>query len=470
MFVRYVNNGETVAYISFCMLAKKGLLTSKKDLWSLLESVDSYKQESIELTASVKELPNAKTAIGKFRAWIRLAFMQKRLPDYFRFLIDNKEQLLREYYEEEALLLRDEATVISGLLDEDLDTQSNLIDLSNYLRDNSNIETVLDQKNYVEELNRHLSATISDLQKKIECYESDKRSREFLKHNEVVDYLNPVVNLKKDINCTNKDIDTNCALDTVEAQLVDEIKKRKQLESDFSLQVRLKNEMESAVKLLEKDVHEKQETIISLKRQLDDIKAINIQMCNKLQECENVLKTKIELLSQLEVQNSSLNSNFHQMETRLLMAEKCRCTVEEENQRLHQDLTLKEQHRSTMEKDWRKEKEWRVSLQSIVDEQQEQITALQTELEEAKYKRTDFDNLKKEFFETQKKCCEYELSLEEIGVHLKEAKLEADNLKERSGMLKEAVWTKDKDATQCAQCLKVFSVSRRKVSEQSNLQ
>lgn len=37
------------------------------------------------------------------------------------------------------------------------------------------------------------------------------------------------------------------------------------------------------MKLLEKDIHEKQDTIISLRRQLDDIKLINLEMYKKLQ-------------------------------------------------------------------------------------------------------------------------------------------------------------------------------------------
>jgi hypothetical protein len=38
-----------------------------------------------------------------------------------------------------------------------------------------------------------------------------------------------------------------------------------------------------AMKLLEKDIHEKQDTIVSLRRQLEDIKAINLDMYRKLQ-------------------------------------------------------------------------------------------------------------------------------------------------------------------------------------------
>jgi len=53
--------------------------------------------------------------------------------------------------------------------------------------------------------------------------------------------------------------------------------------SIFFTQISMKSEMEVAMKLLEKDIHEKQDTIISLRRQLEDIKLINLEMYKKLQ-------------------------------------------------------------------------------------------------------------------------------------------------------------------------------------------
>lgn len=45
----------------------------------------------------------------------------------------------------------------------------------------------------------------------------------------------------------------------------------------------MKAETDMAMKLLEKDIHEKQDTIVSLRRQLEDIKQINLEMYTKLQ-------------------------------------------------------------------------------------------------------------------------------------------------------------------------------------------
>ena len=60
----------------------------------------------------------------------------------------------------------------------------------------------------------------------------------------------------------------------------------------------MKAETEMAMKLLEKDVHEKQDTIISLRGQLEDIKDINLEMYTKLQVLV-VLSTIIDIFKLL---------------------------------------------------------------------------------------------------------------------------------------------------------------------------
>ena len=55
------------------------------------------------------------------------------------------------------------------------------------------------------------------------------------------------------------------------------------VEQELQLQLSMKTEMEMAMRLLEKDIHEKQDTVISLRKQLDDIKTINIDLYNRLQ-------------------------------------------------------------------------------------------------------------------------------------------------------------------------------------------
>jgi RUN and FYVE domain-containing protein 1/2 len=87
---------------------KKGLLGPKKELWDLMQSVEKYCPESSDITASVRDLPTVKTHIGRGRAWLRLALMQKKLADYLQALIENRDEALLEYYEPHALMLSDE--------------------------------------------------------------------------------------------------------------------------------------------------------------------------------------------------------------------------------------------------------------------------------------------------------------------------------------------------------------------------
>lgn len=127
--------------------------------------------------------------MGRARAWLRLALMQKKIADYMQALVEHKEDLA-EYYEPHALMMSDEVVVIMGILvglnvidcnlcvkEEDLDSQQGIIDFSLYLRSSSRaspeddahnslegngaMTAVLDQKNYIEELNRHLKYVIT---------------------------------------------------------------------------------------------------------------------------------------------------------------------------------------------------------------------------------------------------------------------------------------------------------------------
>lgn len=73
------------------------------------------------------------------------------------------------------------------------------------------------------------------------------------------------------------------AIAEVKMQLAEEKNRRLDLEKELELQTCMRAETEVALKLLEKDIHEKQDTIVSLRRQLDDIKIINLEMYRKMQ-------------------------------------------------------------------------------------------------------------------------------------------------------------------------------------------
>ncbi|XP_073851084.1 RUN and FYVE domain-containing protein 1 isoform X11 [Macaca fascicularis] len=94
---------------------KKSFIGQNKSFFGPLELVEKLCPEASDIATSVRNLPELKTAVGRGRAWLYLALMQKKLADYLKVLIDNKH-LLSEFYEPEALMMEEEGMVIVGLL------------------------------------------------------------------------------------------------------------------------------------------------------------------------------------------------------------------------------------------------------------------------------------------------------------------------------------------------------------------
>ncbi|XP_025269741.1 protein RUFY3 isoform X4 [Camponotus floridanus] len=334
---------------------KKGLLGPKKELWDILQLVEKYCPEAQDITSSIRDLPTVRTAMGRARAWLRMALMQKKLADYLKVLIDHKDDILSEYFEPDALMMSEEAIVVMGLLvglnvidcnfcvkEEDLDCQQGVIDFSLYLRnsnhipgespddelENDNMTTVLDQKNYIEELNRHLNATVTNLQAKVESLTTTnalmKEDLAIAKNN-ILSIQEENRQLKKELGIEVKDAnengkvplkitETTAEMEELRSRLESEKKSRQDLEKELELQISMKSEMEVAMKLLEKDIHEKQDTIISLRRQLEDIKLINLEMYKKLQECEHELTQKGEMVSRLHAKTNQIGKILNNLE------------------------------------------------------------------------------------------------------------------------------------------------------------
>ncbi|XP_030891018.1 RUN and FYVE domain-containing protein 1 isoform X4 [Leptonychotes weddellii] len=459
---------------------KKSFIGQNKSFFGPLELVEKLCPEASDIATSVRNLPELKTAVGRGRAWLYLALMQKKLADYLKVLIDNKH-LLSEFYEPEALMMEEEGMVIVGLLvglnvldanlclkGEDLDSQVGVIDFSLYLKDvqdldggkeHERITDVLDQKNYVEELNRHLSCTVGDLQSKIDGLEKtnsklqeelsaatdricslQEEQQQLREQNELIRERS-----EKSVEITKQD--TKVELETykqtrqgldemysdVWKQLKEEKKVRLELEKELELQIGMKTEMEIAMKLLEKDTHEKQDTLVALRQQLEEVKAINLQMFHKVQNAESCLQQKNEAITSFEEKNNQVMSSMKQME-----------------------------ESSSLEKELKSEKEQRQALQRELQQEKDTSSLLRAELQQVEGLKKELRELQDEKAELQKVCNEQEQALQEMGLHLSQSKLKMEDIKEVNKALKGHTWLKDDEATHCKQCEKEFSISRRK--------
>lgn len=500
---------------------KKTFLGPNKSFWGPLELVEKLCPEAAEIATSARNLPGLKTAIGRGRAWLNLALMQKKMADYLKALIDRKD-LLSEFYDTNALIMHDEGAVIVGLLvgltvidanlclkGEDLDSQVGVIDFSLYLKDgaqdrtdnkqSTEITNILDQKHYVEELNRHLSGTVSDLQTKLDSLEkiNAKLMEELTAANDRIQSLQEEQDQLKQENSSilesnerrvavNRQ-DSEVELETyrqtrqgldemyneVWKQLKEEKQLRMELEKELELQVSLKQEMETAMKLLEKDTHEKQDTLAALRQQLEEVKAINLQMFHKFKNSDGTMQQKTDVINTIEHKTNQMIVATKQMEERLQQSERARKLAEERNGKIRQEFVNKieslqqqlgelDKQRSILDSELKAEKEQRQSLQLQLQQEGDATSQLKTQLQQRSGLEKEMQRLQDEKRELQKICEEQEQALQEMGLHLSQSKLKMEDIKEVNKALKGNAWLKDDEATSCKQCEKEFSISRRK--------
>uniref|UniRef100_A0A4W6G0B8 RUN and FYVE domain containing 2 n=1 Tax=Lates calcarifer TaxID=8187 RepID=A0A4W6G0B8_LATCA len=502
---------------------KKSFLGFNKSLWGPLELVEKLCPEAAEISASVRDLPGLKTPLGRARAWLRLALMQKRLADYLRLLITRKD-LLSDFYENSALMLEEEGAVIVGLLvglnvidanlcvkGEDLDSQVGVIDFSMYLKNdiddyrseerNSQIASILDQKNYVEELNRQLNSTVHGLQGRVDSLEkSNSKLIEELaiaknniiklqEENQQLRSENSLILLKAQQHLEVTQGDVSVERDTYKQsrqgldemynearrQLKEECQLRQDVENELVVQVSMKQEMELAMKLLEKDIHEKQDTLIGLRQQLDEVKAINVEMYQKMQSSDEEMKKKNDMISRLEEKTNQITATMKQLEQRLQEAERHRSSAEEGTRRFKLDFANKadslqrqiehrEKQLQQLETDLKIEREWRQTLQNDLDRERETVAQLSTEALQINGLKKEFHHLQDENIQLKTICEDQERALEELGSKLSEyvhkyALCIMMKLRLQTGG---QVWLKDKEASHCKLCEKEFSISRRK--------
>nr|XP_033816889.1 protein RUFY3 isoform X4 [Geotrypetes seraphini] len=328
---------------------KKTFLGQNKSFWGPLELVEKLVPEASEITASVKDLPGLKTPVGRGRAWLRLALMQKKLSEYMKALI-NRKDLLSEFYEANALMMEEEGAIIAGLLvglnvidanfcmkGEDLDSQVGVIDFSMYLKDGSiskcnegdgQITAILDQKNYVEELNRQLSATVNNLQAKVDALEKSntKLTEELaVANNRIITLQEEMERVKEESSYIlesnrkgNKQDRTADGQSLSEARkhLKEETQLRLDVEKELEVQIGMRQEMELAMKMLEKDVCEKQDALVALRQQVDDLRTLKHDLALKLQSADIAGKQKSDLNSRLEEKTNQMAATIKQLEQR----------------------------------------------------------------------------------------------------------------------------------------------------------
>uniref|UniRef100_A0AAY5KDE8 RUN domain-containing protein 3A n=1 Tax=Esox lucius TaxID=8010 RepID=A0AAY5KDE8_ESOLU len=85
----------------------------QRSFWDYIRLACSKVQNNC--IASIENIENISTSRAKGRAWIRVALMEKRLSEYVATALKDT-RTTRRFYDDGAIMLREEATVLTGML------------------------------------------------------------------------------------------------------------------------------------------------------------------------------------------------------------------------------------------------------------------------------------------------------------------------------------------------------------------
>ena len=196
-----------------------------------------------------------------------------------------------------------------------------------------------------------------------------------------------------------------------EQELMLEQQAKQMLETRLEDAIKSGQEAETARNLLERDIQEKQDAIITLRAQLEEVKTINIQLFKKMQDKDCQLKEKNNQLVECE-------SNINQLTKDLRLLQQKYVLLQSKDSLWLLMLII--DNRLSQQNEERRAKELAENYQRIIDEQQEQMTRMQLELDTARIKQSEQIHFQEAYNLLKKKFDENELALEEIGKQLQE--------------------------------------------------
>ncbi|GLD62027.1 RUN and FYVE domain-containing protein 1 isoform X2, partial [Lates japonicus] len=188
----------------------------------------------------------------------------------------------------------------------------------------------------------------------------------------------------------------------------------------------------------EREAEKKQAEAVQLEQKMNDMEKAMMELEQRLQNSERERKQSDQSDKDMRVE------------------------LEGKVEALQKQLTDLDTLRLGLENELRAEREQRQSLQKALQREQDNSIELRTQLQQLQGLHTELQDLKLEKQQLQQTCEQQEQALQEMGQHLSQSKLKMEDFKEVNKALKGHAWLKDDEATQCKQCQKEFSISRRK--------
>lgn len=166
---------------------------------------------------------------------------------------------------------------------------------------------------------------------------------------------------------------------------------------------------------------------------------------------------------------------------RLKECEENRLTTEHARRSLQQQSLQVEEQATNVEEELKVEREWRISLQDTMQQDRDRIAKLMHENGQLKIvadvswcrhqSRKEgmkaifwqkYATLQEVYYTLKDNCLEQEQALEELGVELRDSKLQISELREELTGRADGAWVDDSAVFSCKACKREFGLTRRK--------
>ncbi|CAF3859229.1 unnamed protein product [Adineta steineri] len=520
---------------------------NRKDLWPIIDLITRKTTDTniTDISTSIKEMTNIRTPLGRVRAWLRLALMQKHLADYFTILIEQKQEL-KELYDNEALLLSDDSMILTGLLvglnvldfnfclkemilDQPIETpiyynlylrerriasissknthppgaiKDPIDDIDDYSplpiiksnaedheptsvddnnADNRRFSNMLDQKNYVEEINRKLQTTVNGLQERLQVFEQTNKilaEETAVQKTRIEQLEEQVVQITAEkeqiLSSYHRKLETTVADIEVEREtfqtsrngfdlMYNELQKKYQeeqltkekIENAYQTQLSQNSEIMESTKIMEKNIEVKNTLY-------DHIKEDNNLLLQKLQIEKDRNDEKEHQIQTIEKEKQMLRQTINELETNIEKTNKEKQALSDTIDKLNQTLIKSDTDKTSLETDLRMEQDFQQRLNQALTNEKDKVSRLQFDIHEL---RVEYDSHKNEMEKKEKdfekKYHEQEKTIEELALKLGASMTREDEFREKD-TLRSLPWMKDEDVKECCQCKKEFNTIRRK--------
>ncbi|WKY07660.1 hypothetical protein Q1695_007262 [Nippostrongylus brasiliensis] len=454
---------EKVLWHGFKAPGQKALIVLKSpdaEMWTAIGKIARTDAAMLETATCVDQIESLLTPISRLRAFLRLAMMQKKLFDFYTVIANSA--LLKNFYEEWALLRQEEIVQLTGALlglsvvdcnlvleHDHLQDQPLSVDLSLYIRiptvptegqDTSTAngtaafskekKMLMDQNSYLEERNRQLQCNIDNLKKRLNALEHGNDTKELTMERELVSFKN---------------------IDNVENSKPSGSKEK---------------EWEEERERLLGQIVEREDSLRIVQQQIADTKKINADLYDKLKLADDkwrrLEKDMTRIREQHNEENEYLKKTISKLETSNAILQENVAKRNENDETIRAELEKKYgQHAELVGALHDKQKEL-ASAESELVVLRRKVDTLEKELKEMPFLKEEIRELTEKYAHVSERADESERALEELGGHLSESKLRMLELAEELLPLSDAHWAKDSEVTQCTACTEKFSISKRK--------